>query len=96
MDQASDVYSAGYDPLTSDEKKVFSKAGIITRDGDEGYDRVFLINNRKKVNLNDSNDFSQVHTEGLSDAQLARAFVKNQTDRKSERIFVNKFVEMVA
>ena len=46
--------------------------------------------------LTDENNFSDVDTNNMSDAQLSRAFINNQTSRKKDRVFVNKFMEMVA
>ena len=57
---------------------------------------MFILNSNKKTNLDDENNFSSVDTEQMTDAQLGRAFINNQTSRKKDRVFVNKFVEMVA
>ena len=90
-----DTRQAGYPSLDNEEWKQIRKTKIITRDGAGGFDRVFIIKN-DRVDLNNSNDFSQVQTTGMKDHQLLNAFKKNQTSRKNDRIFVNKFMEMVA
>ena len=71
------------------------KTKIVTRDGAGGFDRVFILKN-DRVNLTDENNFSDVETGGMKDHQLLNAFKKNQKSRKNDRIFVNKFMEMVA
>ena len=95
INNKSDPRQAGYSSLSNDEWKEIKKTKIVTRDGSGGFDRVFLIKN-EKVNLMDSNDFSEIQTDGMKDHQLLNAFKKNQTSRKNDRIFVNKFMEMVA
>ena len=90
-----DTRQANYPSLDNDEWKQIKKTKVITRDGDGGFDRVFIVKD-DRVNLTDSNDFSDVQTDGMKDHQLLNAFKKNQTSRKNDRIFVNKFMEMVA
>ena len=94
----SDRYAtrqAGYSSLSNDEWKEIRKTKIITRDGAGGFDRVFIVKT-SKVDLTDSNDFGSVDTTSMTDNQLMTAFKKNQTSRKNDRIFVNKFMELVA
>ena len=61
-----------------------------------GMDKVFIMNSNKRTDLSEENNFSDVDTEDMTDAQLSRAFINNQTSRKTDRVFVNKFMEMVA
>jgi hypothetical protein len=90
-----DTRQAGYPSLSNDEWKDIRKTKIITRDSAGGFDRVFIIK-EERVNLTDENNFSDVETDGMKDHQLLNAFKKNQKSRKNDRIFVNKFMEMVA
>jgi hypothetical protein len=87
---------AGYTALTNDEWKVIKKDKIVTRDADGGFDRVFIVKSDSNQNLTDANDFGNVETGGMTDNQLAKAFTKNQVSRKTDRVFVNKFIGMVA
>ena len=94
--------------MDKEEKKIYNKEKILVRDDKKsynfdkeryigGYDRVFILkNNNNRVDLSEENNFSEVSTENMTDAQLGRAFINNQTSRKKDRVFVNKFVEMVA
>ena len=95
INNKSDPRQAGYPSLDNNEWKKIKKEKIVTRDGAGGFDRVFIIKN-ERVNLSDANDFSEIQTDGMKDHQLLNAFKKNQVSRKNDRIFVNKFMEMVA
>ena len=90
-----DTRQAGYPSLQTDEWNQLKKTKILTRDGAGGFDRVFIVKN-DRVNLTDENNFSEIQTDGMKDHQLLNAFKKNQKSRKNDRIFVNKFMEMVA
>ena len=90
-----DPRGAGYPSLSTEEWKEIRKTKIITRDGAGGFDRVFIVKN-SHVDLTDANDFGSVDTTSMTDNQLMTAFKKNQTSRKNDRIFVNKFMELVA
>ena len=96
VDSKHGARQAGYHALSNDEWKVMKKDKIVTRDAAGGFDRVFIIKNDRKQNLTDANDFGDIETGGMTDNQLAKAFTKNQVNRKTDRVFVNKFIGMVA
>ena len=93
--------------MTKDETKQFRNDKIVVREKGQGFphkehlyigamDKVFILNSNRKTDLTDANNFSDVDTDNMTDAQLSRAFINNQTSRKKDRVFVNKFMEMVA
>ena len=94
-------------PANVEAAKQWRNDKIVVREKGQGFphkehlyigamDKVFILNSNKKTDLTDENNFSDVDTEHMSDAQLSRAFINNQTSRKKDRVFVNKFMEMVA
>jgi hypothetical protein len=96
VDSKAGTRQAGYASLSNDEWKVMKKDKIVTRDAAGGFDRVFIVKNDRNQNLTDANDFGDIETGGMTDNQLAKAFTKNQVGRKTDRVFVNKFIGMVA
>jgi len=96
VDSKAGTRQAGYHALSNDEWKVMKKDKIVTRDAAGGFDRVFIVKNDRSQNLTDANDFGDIETGGMTDNQLAKAFTKNQVGRKTDRVFVNKFIGMVA
>ena len=103
----NEINYAGYYYLTKEETKQFRRDSIVVREKGQGFphkehlyigamDKVFVLNSRRKTDLTDENNFSDVDTNNMTDAQLSRAFINNQTSRKTDRVFVNKFMEMVA
>ena len=96
VDCKQSTRQAGYHALSNDEWKVMKKDKIVTRDAAGGFDRVFIVKNDRNQNLTDANDFGDIETDGMTDNQLAKAFTKNQVSRKTDRVFVNKFIGMVA
>ena len=96
VNSKKDTYQAGYHALSTDEWKVMKKDRIVTRDAAGGFDRVFIVKNERGQDLTNASDFGDVKTDGMSDNQLLKAFTKNQVNRKTDRVFVNKFIGMVA
>ena len=103
----NEINYAGYYYLTKEETKQFRRDSIVVREKGQGFphkehlyigamDKVFVLNSRRKTDLTDENNFGDVNTNNMTDAQLSRAFINNQTSRKKDRVFVNKFMEMVA
>lgn len=77
--------------------KRFRKDNLITLDGNKGFDRVFVVGDRKVNSIEDSSTFSEetVNRE-LTDNELKRAFINHNKSKKGQRVFVNKFVEIIA
>jgi len=103
----NEISYASYYYLTKDETKQWRNDKIVVREKGQGFphkehlyigamDKVFILNSNRKTDLTDANNFSDVDTDNMTDAQLSRAFINNQTSRKKDRVFVNKFMEMVA
>ena len=105
----NDLAYADYTYMSKEEKKIYNKEKILIRDSSQvqkeeyyrrshcgSFDRVFILKNGKRANLIDENNFSEIETQNMTDAQLSSAFIRNQTSRKKDRVFVNKFMEMVA
>ena len=86
--------------VTNDEWKQYRTENIFMRDGECGFDRSFILKaaNRRydENNLDSDTSFGDVDTRELSDSALKNAFIKHNKKNKGQRIFVNKFVEMVA
>ena len=86
--------------LTQDEWKKYRTENIFTRDGECGFDRSFILkstNRRYDENdLDSDTSFGEIDTADLNDNALKNAFIKHNKKNKGQRIFVNKFVEMVA
>ena len=103
----NEIHYAGYYYMSKEELKQYRNDKIVVREKGQafpheetnyigGMDKVFIMNSNKRTDLSEENNFSDVDTEDMTDAQLSRAFINNQTSRKTDRVFVNKFMEMVA
>ena len=85
-----------YIPQTAKAQwRSFTRDKLITLDGVKGYDRVFITKDNKR-DLDTDKDFKDANTEGLTDTALKNAFIKHNKNKKGQRVFVNKFVEIVA
>jgi len=78
--------------------KNFRKDNLITLDAAKGFDRVFIVGDRKVNSIEDNSTFNPktVGEEELTDNELKRAFINHNKSKKGQRVFVNKFVEIVA
>ena len=86
--------------VSQDEWKKYRTENIFTRDGECGFDRSFILKSTSRRwdenTLESDTSFGEIDTADLNDNALKNAFIKHNKKNKSQRIFVNKFVEMVA
>ena len=84
--------------IDDSQKKAFRRDGTAVIDGQNSYDRSFII--KRSHNTLDNNESFAEKTENIDYSEnataLRREFIKHSKGNKGQRIFVNKFVEAVA